>query len=711
MGNGNDLTKVPVTALRGVGPALSKGLAERGIESVWDLFRFIPVRYEERPPLSSLAEIRDGDKVVVAGRVKSWRFMPVRWGRLKIFEALISDDDGRELSLKWFRWNKGITGGIGQEGNSVVVAGRVTLFSGTLQIVHPDILSVGDGGSGNNHGGPVPVYPQVGKIKAGTLRRIISDGLDRYGDDVETSIPKETVGAYGLDDLKASLRAVHLPEIYGGVQTALRGRSRLVLEEFFQFHVSLLAKRAEARQEKGISFGKEGLLRSRFVESLPFRLTKSQQKSIGEIERDMVDHSPMNRLLQGDVGSGKTVCAVMAVCRALDNGFQAAFLAPTEILAEQHYYSIHPFFRQIGCEVGFLRGGLRTGERKILVDRIRSGEVAVVVGTHALLHKDVHFARLGLIIIDEQQRFGVFQRRILPGRGTTEQYRPDVLVMSATPIPRTLSMVLHGDIDVSTIDELPAGRKPVVTEVFGEKDRETVYRAVREELERGRQAFLVYPLVEESDTSDLPAAETMIDDLASGAFRDFRLGILHGRMKPETKEAQMASFTSGLIDALVCTTVIEVGIDVPNATMIVIDHAERFGLAQLHQLRGRVGRGEEGGRCFLIAGKDAGSDAKKRLMVLTRTTDGFVVAEKDLAIRGPGEILGERQAGFLNFSVGDPVRDGEIMALARIIAESLSPIHSGGDRIKRMEGIGGRRQGEEMDGEKVTSIDKGVGLV
>ena len=446
-----------------------------------------------------------------------------------------------------------------------------------------------------------------------------------------------------------------------------RHMERLILEEYMLFQSVLWMNRTERKKEKGIPFRPQGAFYKKFTDSLPFALTDAQKRVIHEIESDMASAEPMNRLVQGDVGSGKTICAVIASCAAIDNGYQVAFMAPTEILAEQHYLSIHRFFEALDIPIAFLRGNMGK-DRKAVLDGIRNGNIAVVVGTHAIIQKDVVFHNLGLVVIDEQHRFGVLQRRWLIEKGLT----PDVLMMTATPIPRTLSMVVYGDLDVSVIDEMPKGRQGIKTKVFLEDDKAKVYEMIEGEIKAGHQVFIVYPLVEESDKIELLNATKMASYFQNSIFSQYRIGLLHGSMKAEEKEKTMTRFKDRMIDVLVCTTVIEVGIDVPNATMIVIEHAERFGLSQLHQLRGRVGRGAHASKCVLVTSSRRTELATKRLRIMEKTTDGFKIAEEDMLIRGVGDMLGTRQSGIPRFRVGDIIRDMDLMLRARnICGESL----------------------------------------
>ena len=442
---------------------------------------------------------------------------------------------------------------------------------------------------------------------------------------------------------------------------------RLIFDELFYFELAMALKHKGHILEEGIAFQTRGELSGRFLSILPFGLTEAQKRVIGEIHGDMARPSPMHRLLQGDVGSGKTVVSMAAMLTACENGYQAAIMAPTEILAEQHYRNIARWVESLGLRAALLLGSMRSAEKKEVARQIENGEIQFVVGTHALIQEGVEFRKLGLVVVDEQHRFGVVQRAALRAKGS----KPDVLVMTATPIPRTLAMTVYGDLDISVLDEMPPGKKPVKTKVFFEKERPRVYEIVRKEIVKGNQVFIVYPLVTESEALDLKDATRMAEHLQKDVFPELRIGLVHGRMKGPEKDEIMKSFNDGRLDILVSTTVIEVGIDIPQASLMVIEHAERFGLAQLHQLRGRVGRSDIPSYCVLMTGHKGSENARKRLRIMEQTTDGFRIAEADLEIRGPGEFMGTRQSGFPDFRVADILRDGRLLNDARTEAFQL----------------------------------------
>jgi ATP-dependent DNA helicase RecG len=677
----------PITEVKGVGPAIAKVLERRGIRLVEDLLYLIPLRYEDKRLIRTVAEIKEGEENVLLGRVVDSGQVYSRASRKRIYQARIKDATGA-ITLKWFRFGKAWITSMCRLGNLLFVAGIASRYGADLQIVHPTVTVMGEGRNVEDVGTIIPVYPEIEGVKQGVLRNIAQAAFGLFGQDIASLIPARITESHGLPDLVEALADCHAPERRTEVPDGEAFRARLVMEEFFLFQCALLQRKKEIGRGEGVEL-KAGACHARLRASLPYRLTPGQERAWGEIERDMASSRPMNRLLQGDVGCGKTICALLAASVALDSARQVVFMAPTEILAEQLYLGSHRMLEAIGAAPVLLRGGMGP-ERGAILEGIREGSIRVIVGTHALLQPDVVFHSLGLAVIDEQHRFGVIQRKLLKGKGVD----PDVLVMSATPIPRTLSMIVYGDLDVSSIDGMPAGRQRVRTLVVKETERQRVYDAVLEETGKGRQVFVVCPVIDESEHSGLLSAKESFQTW-KGLFPDLRLGLLHGRLRPAEKERVMMSFREGKIDMLVCTTVVEVGIDVPNATLMVVEHAERFGLSQLHQLRGRVGRGAHPSQCMLVGSADAGTIAGRRLKVLEKTGDGFVIAEEDLLLRGPGDMFGVRQTGIADFRIGNIIRDGHLMEDARKMAEEA--MASAGDgELKRISSEATRRWGTRL---------------
>ncbi len=663
-----------VLTVPGIGEYRGKALAGAGVCTVRDLIYYFPRRYLDRSTIRPISGLRDeGDEVVtVIGTVLTIRSVPGRKPRLTVTIG----DQGARMDLVFFQgvnyWKDAFA-----PGDSLAASGRPQRFGSSISIVHPDIDRLQEGESLEfiNTGGIIPVYPssaeleRVGLNRHGGFRRLLRRVVDRWTSHIEDPYADAFRALHTLIPLGEALRAIHFPRSEDDLNQA---RHRLIFDEFFLVSL-LLAYRKRGLQmpeSGGIAFHPPSPRARQLLDALPFSLTRAQKRVVREIIADMERPLPMNRLLQGDVGSGKTIVALLAMLLAVDNGWQAALMAPTELLAEQHFRTITARFNDLSLHPVLLSGRLTATQRAPLLAAVASGAAHLVIGTHALLENTVAFHRLGLAVIDEQHRFGVSQRATLGSKGT----RPDVLVMTATPIPRTLSMTVYGDLDVSVIDELPEGRRPIRTVIRMEEERESVHAFLREECAKGRQAFIVYPLVEESEKVDLKNATEGYEHLRTALFPDRRVGLLHGRMKGEEKDAIMMAFARGELDLLVATTVIEVGIDVPNATVMVVEHAERFGLAQLHQLRGRIGRGDQDSICILMTDRTvrhARGDAWRRLEVIAGTTDGFRIAEADLEIRGPGDLWGTQQSGFPDFRIASLVRDGAILAQARQAAFSI----------------------------------------
>jgi ATP-dependent DNA helicase RecG len=544
----------------------------------------------------------------------------------------------------------------------------VKVFQQKREIVHPDVEMVeGDIEEDSiNFKRIVPIYSETEGLHQRTLRRLMKTVVDHYGDALSSPIPEDILKRLGLIDFQEAFRRVHFPadevsSVHGLNLQRSPGHRRIIFDEFFFLELGLAIRKKGVALEEGIPFRPSGRLCQRLIERLPFQLTGAQQRVLSEIRQDMTRPHPMNRLIQGDVGSGKTAVALLASLDVIEGGYQAALMVPTEVLAEQHDVNLRLWVEPLGVHVALLTSNIKGQEREEIYGKVRAGQVQLVIGTHAMIQEAVEFQRLGLVIIDEQHKFGVVQRGLLKKKGN----HPHLAVMTATPIPRTLAMTVYGDLDVSVIDEMPKGRMPVETKVFPESARPRVYRILEDEIKKGRQAFIVYPLVEESEKLDLKNATQMAEHLGKDVFPDFKVGLLHGRLKSDEKEPIMREFKEGRIHILVSTTVIEVGIDIPNASIMVVEHAERFGLSQLHQLRGRIGRGRHPSRCILMVPYRCSEEAKVRLRAMEKTTNGFRIAEEDLNLRGPGEFFGIRQSGFPDFRVARVIRDTATLVEAR----------------------------------------------
>lgn len=671
----SDELSTPLQFIKGVGPRRAADLAEAGLHVLEDLLFRLPRRYEDRASLRPIGELRAGDVTAVTGEVLSCGQRPTRRRGFRIVEIVVADPSGQ---IRAIFFNQSYLADVLTPHQPVVLFGKVERRhgGGGLQLNNPEyeLLSTDaerPEGPPLSTGRIVPIYEKVGSITPKIARRIVQAGLDRLSPTLEDPLPRAVRERHGLIDRYAALREAHFPEPGTSVEELNRFRApaqrRLIFEECFAFQLGLAIKRREVDSvQKPRTIRVDDRIRRAALEILPFRLTGDQKHALKEIVTDLQRPQPMNRLLQGDVGSGKTIVALLATLVAMENGFQAALMAPTELLAEQHYLNIARLLAPSRFEPVLLTGTMSAGARRDVWERLAAGDAHLAVGTHALVQEAVGFKDLGFAIIDEQHRFGVRQRATLRQKGL----HPDVLVMTATPIPRTLALTAYGDLDVSVLRELPPGRHPIRTRLASESDRISVYQHVRRRLREGRQAYVVYPLVEESEKLDLRAATEMAHQLETTVFPDFRVGLVHGRMSADEREQVMAAFAAGDVDLLVATTVIEVGVDVANASIILIEHAERFGLAQLHQLRGRVGRGPHDAACVLFHGPRLTDAARARLDAVVATTDGFEIAERDLEIRGPGDFFGTRQSGLPTLRVGDLIRDHRIMEEAREAAHT-----------------------------------------
>jgi ATP-dependent DNA helicase RecG len=658
----------PLADVPGIGPRRADALGKVGLRTAHDLIRQYPRRYLDRSTINRIADLReDMAEATVVGTIKTSNLVPGR-GRAR-FELLIEDADGGRMKAVWFQGAQWI-GRMFKRGERVAFHGKVQKFGSSFSFTHPDFDKLDSEAAALDTGRIIPLYPGGAALdKVGLTSRAFRKLIYRLFKEHGLELPPDPFTErmrdhYGLIDGRVALRAIHFPKSDEELQAA---RQRLKFEELFYLQLLLALTRQVRDDQPGVVLGQPGELTRRFLEDvLPFRLTGAQRAALDDIIGDTQSGRQMNRLVQGDVGSGKTVVAVAAILQAVDNGYQGSFMAPTEILAEQHYANLQKYLEPLGLKVHLLVGGQRKKLREEILAELADGTAHVCVGTHALIEDNVQFHRLGITVVDEQHRFGVMQRARLFGKGE----RPHMLLMTATPIPRSLAMTLYGDLDVSLMKEMPAGRKPIETWVRMEKRRGEVYAFVKEQLREGGQAYVVYPLVEESEKLELKDAETGHQELTE-LFRPYRVELVHGRMLAYEKEEAMQRFKDREADILVATTVIEVGVDVPNASIMVIEHAERFGLSQLHQLRGRVGRGDRQSYCVLMTDYKRSAEAVERLEAMAKTTDGFEISEIDLQIRGAGDIFGTRQSGMPALKIANLTTDVELLQQAREAAFAL----------------------------------------
>jgi ATP-dependent DNA helicase RecG len=670
---GKDLSEFQIQYIKGVGPQRVKLFGRLGIKTARDALYYLPYRYEDRSNLKKINDLQYGTTETVTGKVISAEVIRIPRRNLKIYELTLSDGSGL-LRGKWF--NQPFMEKNFKVGQEVVLCGAVKRnpYLGIGYVMeNPEYEIVGDGRSTQSRDDAfihsnrvVPVYRTTSGLSVRQFRSIMFNLTNICIADISDPIPPDILKRNGLPGLTESLSGVHFPESNVDMALLNRGSSqfhkRLAFDELFNLELGLAVMKKGNVLEKGIAFSPGGALLKRLIALLPFKLTEAQEKVFSEILADMKRPYPMNRLIQGDVGCGKTVVALMAIMVAAECGYQSALMVPTEILAEQHFINIHSIAEDLGLRICLLTGSIK--DRPL--NEIASGDMDIIVGTHALIQEGVVFKNLGLVIVDEQHRFGVMQRALLRKKALN----PDVIVMTATPIPRTLALTLYGDLDYSIIDKLPPKRTPIETLLYGPKQKEAIYKFIKEEVREGRQVYVVYPVIEESEKTDLRSA-IKGKRAFENSFPELRVGLIHGKIKPQEREQIMRSFKQGELDLLVSTTVIEVGVDVPNATLMLIIHAERFGLSQLHQLRGRVGRGSHRSHCVLIGYEPYGEDARRRLNIMVKSNDGFKIAEEDLNIRGPGEFFGTRQSGMPDLKIANIVRDAKLLATARGEAFSL----------------------------------------
>jgi ATP-dependent DNA helicase RecG len=667
-----------VRMIKGVGPQRAELLAERGIYTLEDFLSYLPFRYEDRIHFSKVKDIQPNGTYTIRARVMSGQAIrTMRFRRDAIYHLLVQDETGGLLPCKFF--HGGYLEGRLKPGQLLILHGKAEidkLRPARLEMINPQIeLLNSDEMDSTEVGRIVPIYEAIGTFGSKQIRRAMYAAVQLIDPRMPEVLPDSLRACLGYPSRGEAIIHTHFPDPTESLDALNTFRSpaqqRLIFEEFFLYQLSLALDRKATRKENAIAFHlREDKVREALKRILPFKPTAAQKRVLAEIAADLEKPAPMNRLLQGDVGSGKTIVALQAAVIAIENATQTALMAPTEILAVQHFLSARRILSKAGYRVELLISGLKAAEKQAALERIRSGEAQLVIGTHALIEENVEFARLGFVAIDEQHRFGVLQRKRLMDKAASHGHAPHVLVLTATPIPRTLSLTLYGDLDVSVLDELPPGRTPIVTRITSEPHLPGVWESLRREVAAGRQGYIVYPVIEESKL-ELKAAIDEYERLSKEVFPKLKLGLLHGRLSSEEKDEVMQRFHKNEVHILVSTTVVEVGVDVPNATVMVIEHAERFGLAQLHQLRGRIGRGAQKSHCILVAPVRMTDEARARLDTMVRTSNGFEIAETDLLLRGPGEFFGTRQSGELGFHIANPLRDRELLESARKEAFAL----------------------------------------
>ena len=680
-----------VRMIKGVGPQRAELLAERGIYTLEDLLGYLPFRYEDRIHFSMVKDIQPNGTYTIRARVMSGQAIRnMRFRRDAIYHLLVQDEAGGLLPCKFF--HGGYLEGRLKPGQLLILHGKAEIDRmrpARLEMINPQIeLLNSEEMDSTEVGRIVPIYEAIGTFTSKQIRRALYTAVQLVDPRMPDVLPESLRARLKFPARGEAIKRTHFPEPTESLDALNTFHSpaqqRLIFEEFFLYQLSLGLDRRATRKENAVAFRvRQDHIREGLKRILPFKPTEAQKRVLAEIVADLEKPAPMNRLLQGDVGSGKTIIALQAAVIAIENGTQAALMAPTEILAVQHFLSARRILGKAGYRVELLISGLKFAEKQAALERIRSGEAQLIIGTHALIEENVQFARLGFVAIDEQHRFGVLQRKRLMDKAASHGHAPHVLVLTATPIPRTLSLTLYGDLDVSVLDELPPGRTPIVTRVTSEPHLPGVWESLRREVAAGRQGYIVYPVIEESKL-ELKAAIDEYKLLSKELFPKLKLGLLHGRLSSNEKDEVMQRFHKNEVQILVTTTVVEVGVDVPNATVMVIEHAERFGLAQLHQLRGRIGRGAQKSYCILVAPFRLTDEVRARLDTMVRTSNGFEIAEADLMIRGPGEFFGTRQSGELGFHIANPLRDKELLELARKEAFALAEDASQREELQRV---------------------------
>ena len=651
--------------LKGVGPKRAKTFNKLGIYTIEDLLYYFPRRYQDRTKFSAISQLQEGQNYTIKARILArGQRQSFRKRGFSITEAAVADGSGK-LFCVWF--NRPYLEDYLKVGRELIFYGKVERYGNRLQMNSPEFEFV-SGEDSADTAQFVPVYPLPEGVTQRYFRRSIKQALEEFLPRVNDFLPYDIRAKNNLLNLARSLINIHFPE---NLRMQKEAYERLAFEEFFLFQLPILLRKAKKKARCGVAHNIKGPLSGAFIRSLPFKLTAAQARVLQEIIRDMASPQPMQRLLQGDVGSGKTVVATAACIVTIQGGYQAAFMVPTEILARQHYINIKNQISKIkdgkDLKIGLLTSSLNKKEKEKTYQEIEDGKIDLIIGTHALLEEEVEFNNLGLAVIDEQHKFGVGQRALLPKKGPN----PDVLIMTATPIPRTLAITLYGDLDISVIDELPAGRLPVKTLHLTRKEKKKAYSLAREQLSQGNQAYIIYPVIDESYALDIAGAKKMYERLKAAEFKGFKLGLIHGRLKQKEQDLIMTQFRKRKLDLLVSTTVLEVGIDIPGATCMIIEHAQRFGLAQLHQLRGRIGRGSKESFCVLISEAVGSEESAARLEAMVRYADGFRIAEEDLKIRGPGEFFGKRQSGLSELKIANPLTQMHLLKKAREALQRL----------------------------------------